>query len=293
MQDSIALFLMTEKGYRVLDAITQRFPGSVERVIGARDAGIGNDFYDEILALCDARGIAFRDRDDGEAIDSDYSLTVSWRWMIDCPNSSLIVLHDSLLPRYRGFSPLVSALVNGEPEIGVTALFASEQYDRGDIIAQSSRSIEYPMKISEAIDLTIECYLELALDIVGKIVSGTPIVGTAQSEALATYSLWRDEDDYAMEWHRSAEYLQRFVDAVGHPYRGALTMIGGRRARIREAVTIDDVVVENRTPGKIIFMDGGQPVVVCGSGLLRLIDVVDDETNESLLPLRRFRVKLG
>ena len=49
------------------------------------------------------------------------------------------------MPKYRGFAPLVNSLVNGEKIIGVTALFASEEYDNGDIIMQSSVDITYPI----------------------------------------------------------------------------------------------------------------------------------------------------
>jgi methionyl-tRNA formyltransferase len=54
-------------------------------------------------------------------------------------------MHDSLLPKYRGFAPLPNALINGEREVGVTALFASEEYDMGDIVCQRRLAVEYPM----------------------------------------------------------------------------------------------------------------------------------------------------
>jgi methionyl-tRNA formyltransferase len=65
--------------------------------------------------------------------------------------------------------------------------------------------------------------------------------------------------------------------------------MNGRLVRIFEAEELPDVVVEDRAPGKVIFVQDGRPVVVCGSGLLRILDLRDDATGESLLPLRKFR----
>ncbi len=69
-------------------------------------------------------------------------------------------------------------------------------------------------------------------------------------EAAATYSLWRDEADYRIDWHRDSTYLRRFVDALGVPYRGASTLLGGQLCRVLAAEAAPDVVIENRAPGK-------------------------------------------
>ena len=45
-------------------------------------------------------------------------------------------MHDSLLPAYAGFSPLIWALINGEPEVGVTAHLMDDELDAGDIVLQ-------------------------------------------------------------------------------------------------------------------------------------------------------------
>jgi methionyl-tRNA formyltransferase len=83
------------------------------------------------------------------------------------------------------------------------------------------------------------------------------------------------------------------VDAVGHPYRGASALVDGRLVRIVEARERADVRVENRVPGKVIFMEQGRPVVVCGEGLLKVESMVDDATGASLLPLGKFRLRFG
>jgi methionyl-tRNA formyltransferase len=57
----------------------------------------------------------------------------------------LVVFHDSILPQYRGFNPLVSALINGDSRVGVTAM-GTDEFDKGDIIGQRTIAINIPSK---------------------------------------------------------------------------------------------------------------------------------------------------
>ena len=50
-----------------------------------------------------------------------------------------------------------------------------------------------------------------------------------------------------------------------------------------------DVKIENRTPGKVIFLIDAKPIVVCGKGLIKINEMVDDQTRQSLLPMSKFR----
>lgn len=292
-ENKITIFAMTEKGYRVLQKLLTKFKHNIEIVIGSRDSQLQEDFYSEIKCLCEDNYIHFVDRKDFGEITTQYAIAVSWRWIINTDNSNLIVFHDSLLPRYRGFNPLVSALINGDSQVGVTALFATSEYDKGDIIAQSLSQIEYPIKIHDAIKKIIENYAEISLYVVETIVNNNKFSIIVQNEYQATYSLWRDEEDYRINWNQSSIELKRFIDAVGYPYKGAATTLNGDLVRILEAEIVKDVVIENRTPGKVIFIENSQPIVVCGQGLLKIQKLMDDKENKSLIPLSKFRSRFG
>lgn len=283
---------MTEKGYRVLEEIATNFPQIIESVVSSRDPNISKDYYNEIKKLCIDKEIIFWDKKDFEIINSHFALAVSWRWLIDPMSTELIVFHDSLLPKYRGFSPLVTALSKGDNKIGVTALFATEDYDCGDIISQSETSITYPLKIQNAIEMITENYKRLAIDMSKKILGGELLKGSMQDEEKASYSLWRDEDDYIIDWKMPAVQIKRFIDAVGYPYKGAITTAGDRQARVLDTEIFNDVYIENRTPGKVIFIKNNCPVIVCGVGLLKITDIVDNKTGNSLLPFSKFRMRL-
>jgi methionyl-tRNA formyltransferase len=291
---AVVLYVMTRKGVAVLEGLISRFgAAAIGRVVGARDAAVAQDHFQDIERLAAGNGIAFFERAAAPPLAAgEGALAIGWRWLIR-GSSRLAIVHDSLLPRYRGFAPLVSCLINGEREIGATALLAADRYDEGDILGQASVAVDYPLRIAQAIELLIPLYVQLAGDVVGRMLSGEPLVGRPQDHARASYSLWRDEADYNIDWTGPAAEIRRLVDAVGHPYRGASTLVDGCKVRVLQAEERADVVVENRVPGKVIFVEDGLPVVVCGQGLLKIGHLVDDQSGVSLLPLAKFRTRFG
>lgn len=289
MNKKVAFYILTYKGYGVLKEFIKAFSSdAVECVFIGQDKNTENDYYSEIKQFCISNNILHFDRNAEYEIKSEYVFAVSWRWMITT-DKKLIVLHDSLLPKYRGFAPLVNMLINGENKIGVTALFADENYDCGDIIAQKLVEITYPITINKAIELITPLYSELVNSIAKKYFSGEEIISLKQNESEATYSLWRDEKDYFINWNDTAANIRRFIDAVGYPYKGACSMVDNQIVRIKNATTIDDVKVENRDIGKVIFFRENCPVVVCKEGLLRL-DLVEDKNNNEI-KFQKFRLR--
>ena len=288
----IALYLMSAKGHAVLDCLLKHFgSGFIAFVVTARDQAVEQDYHDAIVQSARSAGLTVYNRTEAPAPDAGtpFLFAVSWRWLIPTtPLQQLIVFHDSILPRYRGFAPLVSALVNGDSHLGVTALLASSEYDRGPIIAQDTITVSYPLKVAQAIDALTACYERLAIEVGEKIINSN-LTSTVQDESRATYSLWRDDQDYFIDWSWDAVRIQRFVNAVGFPYLGAATAAHGLLYRIIECSVIADVVIENREPGKIIFTREKEPVVVCGRGLLQIHKMMEAQSHRDALPLKQFR----
>lgn len=291
----MVIYAMSKKGLAVLSEVVAKHRELLKFVVVERDVAVENDFYNQIVSLLESEGVSFYRRGSEPDLDrTDYVLAISWRWMISHHPDHLIVFHDSLLPRYRGFAPLVSMLVNKESQLGVTALFGSNEYDTGAIISQAKVSIEYPITIAEAIESIIPCYISLVSGVCNAIKSGIQITGEPQLHDEATYSLWRDADDYQIDWTLSAEYIKRFIDSVGFPYGGARTETScGRRIRVDKASTVRDVICEQRQVGKVLFLRNGHPVVVCGEGLLRIDAAFEVDSEQSILPLTKFRTRFG
>jgi methionyl-tRNA formyltransferase len=286
---TVGFYLMSEKGLRVLETITGEYgTDHIAYVLGARDTNVKNDYFDDIMKLCKEKRIPFVEKNEFNPITANYAFAVSWRWLIkDIPN--LIVLHDSLLPKYRGFTPLPTALIKGDTVFGVTALWATDDFDKGDIIGQRSITISYPIKIHNLIELLSHEYCELVSCLYRTLLSSGHLKARKQNELKATYSLWRDEDDYRIEWGADAAYVKRFIDSLGYPYKGASSFLDGRKVRIYDAEVEPPIQIENRQSGKVLFIRSGLPIVVCGDGLLRVMELRDDESELSLLPLRKLR----
>lgn len=290
MQQCLTFFVMSYKGLEVLRTVASRHRSLIHRVVVARDPHVQEDYFTAICSTCDQYKITWAERHEAGPCTTPYGLAISWRWLIDTADTELIVFHDSLLPRYRGFNPLVSCLLNGEPQIGVTALFAEAEYDAGDIIGQRAVAVQYPLRIAEAIEKVTEAYTELAAEVCGHIASNQPLPRKVQDPAAATFSLWRDEDDYRIDWLQSAEQVRRHIDAVGFPYKGASAIVNSKLVRILAAENETDLHIENRCPGKVIRIIDSCPIVVCGEGLVRITECVDEDGN-SLLPLKNFRTR--
>ena len=285
---------MTKKGYCVLKHVIEKQPACVKYVVVATDPNIENDFSNEIIQLARKAKILCYTRGNEPPISSEeYVFSISWRWIINHPKEKLIVFHDSLLPKYRGFAPLVNMLIKGERRIGVTALFGSKTYDEGDIILQASSDINYPITISEAIDLNIQNYIELINILVQRILDKKVITGNRQDESQASYSIWRNNDDYKIDWNQSSSAIERFIDAVGRPYSGAITTLStGEIIRVFKVEQIEDIVCELRHVGKVVFVDSGMPVVICGEGLLKITRAnMVGPLQKNFLPVKNFRLK--
>lgn len=211
------------------------------------------------------------DRVDAETIDlvkraePDVIVVNSWyTWMpaelYDLPPHGTLNLHDSLLPKFTGFSPVLWALISGESEFGLTVHRMDDGLDTGDILIQRSLPIgpgdTGAELVLRAMDL-IPGALREALD---ALESGTAVF-TPQNKAERTYFHKRSERDSLIDWTWQAEDLERFVRALSDPYPRAFTRYRGERIEVLEAR-----VSEARyggTPGRVIVQEGGG-AVVCG-----------------------------
>lgn len=294
--NKISFFVVGVKGFNVLNYVIRNHRYLISQVICGRDSGVVNDYYKEIIEVCADNGIPYYDRLSNMALINQFDgfmLAIGWRWMLPAKNS-LIIIHDSLLPKYRGFSPLVNCLINGESEIGATMLFASNEFDKGNVISQSSIQISYPIKISDAIDRMSDIYIRLTSELLRKIKSQEPIKAIPQIDELATYSLWRDGEDYWINWNGSSEEITRFVDAVGPPYAGARCLINDEEAIVQSVSPALNLNIADRKSsiGKVLFVENECPIIVCADGLLKIHKLTSND-GASLLPLPKFRTRFS
>ena len=124
-----------------------------------------------------------------------------------------INVHPSLLPRYRGPSPITAAILAGDPEAGVTIQRVARKFDTGDILAQERwplKGDETTASLSEALGVM---GADLLAGVLADMAAGTLPVGSVQEEAEATYCGTIRKEDGVVRWDEPAEIITRKVRA--------------------------------------------------------------------------------
>lgn len=195
--------------------------------------------------------------------EPDVIVVNSWyTWMpaelYNLPPHGTLNLHDSLLPKFTGFSPVLWALISGESEFGLTLHRMDDGLDTGDILVQHSLPIGPADTGTDLVLRGMELIPGALNEALAALESGTA-VWRPQNKAERTYFHKRSDRDSRIDWNWAAEDLERFVRALSEPYPRAFTFYRGERIEVLEAR-----VSEARyggTPGRVIVQEGGGAVV--------------------------------
>lgn len=196
----------------------------------------------------------------------DIIVSNNWRtWIPEdiftAPRHGTLNVHDSLLPAYAGFAPLVWALINGEPEVGVTAHMMNEQLDAGEIVLQRAVPVGPRDTSAELVRKTVDLIGPIVVDALDQLESGTA-VRTPQDRGKASFFHKRSVEDSRIDWTWPAEDLDRLVRAQADPYPNAFTTHNAATLRITEAEVSE--ANYGGTPGRIFIREGEGIVVVAG-----------------------------
>lgn len=209
------------------------------------------------------------DRVDAETIDlvkraePDVIVVNSWyTWMpaelYNLPPHGTLNLHDSLLPKFTGFSPVLWALISGESEIGLTVHRMDEQLDTGDILIQHSLPVGPTDTGTELVLRAMDLIPGALRDALDALEAGTA-VWRPQNKAERTYFHKRSDRDSLIDWSWPAVDLERFVRALSDPYPRPFTFYRGQRIEVLEARLSD--ARYGGTPGRVIVQEGAGAVV--------------------------------
>ncbi|NKY30158.1 methionyl-tRNA formyltransferase [Nocardia gamkensis] len=228
-------------------------------------------FSDSVEELAREHGIPVHltERADAQTIDlvkraePDVIVVNSWyTWMpaelYNLPPHGTLNLHDSLLPKFTGFSPVLWALISGASETGLTVHRMDDGLDTGDILVQRSIPIGPTDTGTELVMRGMELIPDALGEALAALDSGTA-VWRPQNKAERTYFHKRSERDSRIDWNWAAEDLERFVRALSAPYPRPFTHYRGERVEVLAAR-----VSEARyggTPGRVIVQEGGGAVV--------------------------------
>jgi methionyl-tRNA formyltransferase len=191
--------------------------------------------------------------------------------VLDIPRYGCLNVHPSLLPRYRGASPVAAAILAGDEETGVTFMLLDSGLDTGPILAQEKMAIS-PHDTTGSLSARLShMAAEMLPGVLGRWTAGE-ITPQPQREAGATYSGAIKKEDGELDWRLPADDIWRRVRAY-QPWPGAFTTWGGRRLEIKEAVALP--AQGEHKPGQVVALEreGAAFGVSTGEGTLRVIKV--------------------
>jgi methionyl-tRNA formyltransferase len=188
------------------------------------------------------------------------------QWFLDLPKKGVVNVHGSLLPRWRGPSPIHAAIAAGDAVSGVTIMKTELAMDAGPVLKEDETHVltndtagtlhdRIAMLGAFILPDTLVDYLEGRL---------TP---EPQNEADATFCKILTRDSGKLDWTMGAEDLARLVRAYD-PWPGTWTMLGDKRLKILEARVVQGD--PNFTPGKAFVLDSNRPCVACGTSEMAL-----------------------
>jgi methionyl-tRNA formyltransferase len=193
------------------------------------------------------------------------------RAVLDLPVHGCWNLHASLLPRWRGASPINQAILAGDAETGMTLMQMDPGLDTGPILMTAPTDIGPEETAGELHDRLSAMAADLLREALDALSSNRLPAPRPQNDALATHAPLIQREDARLDWTRPADELARQVRAY-NPWPVAFGTVNGLELRVFEARVLKHLQGE---PGALLRGHGnGEAVVVaCGEGALGLIQV--------------------
>ena len=190
------------------------------------------------------------------------------RAVLALPKYGAINVHASLLPAYRGASPIATAILDGRAITGISIMLMDVGMDTGPVLTQAEQTIHPD-------DTTVSLSVRLAMQGAALLVETLPrwlaseIVPTPQDQLPGEVSLCRliKKEDGQIDWSQSAAQIERMTRAYA-PWPSAFTTWQGATFKIWHAAVIDG----NADPGQVIATPQGTAVGT-GNGLLLLHNI--------------------
>jgi methionyl-tRNA formyltransferase len=178
-------------------------------------------------------------------------------------------LHTSLLPKYRGRSPVNWMIINGEREAGVTLHHMIARADAGDIVAQTSIAIAED-------DTALTLYRKLVPLSASMVRDYHPLIAAGraprriQDLTAGSYFGRRRPEDGRIDWNWPARRIFNLVRGVTHPYPGAFCFVAGHKLMVWEARVAHDKgrLAES---GSIVASTGDTIEVAAGEGSVLIV----------------------
>lgn len=185
---------------------------------------------------------------------------------LDMPPHRCLNVHPSLLPAYRGPSPVATAILNGETVTGVTIMQMDEGMDTGPTVAARETAIAPNERAGELTARLFRMGADLLVETLQAWVAGE-VTAKPQDESRATVTRLLSREDGRIDWNAGADRLALQVRAYA-PWPGSFTELDGKRLKVLEASGMQEAT--GAPAGQVVRLPDGRVVVGSGSGALVL-----------------------
>ena len=189
--------------------------------------------------------------------------------ILGLPLLGCLNVHPSLLPRYRGPSPVAWAILNGEDITGVTIIKLDEGIDSGRVVASRETRIG-PEETAGALTARL---FEMGASLLVEILPGWgqgQIEARPQDDSQATFTKLLSRDDGKIDWELGAEQIARQVRAY-YPWPGTFTHWDGRLLKIIEARVAEPAAFHGQRSGMVVSLPDGGLGIATGDGVLEVL----------------------
>lgn len=213
--------------------------------------------------------------------------------LLDIPKYGCINVHLSLLPHYRGASPVQSALLNADKETGITVMRMNEHLDEGDVLAQETTRITENETAGELTERLFEIGTKLLLKTLPEIGTGA-IKPVPQDGSKAVYCKTVKKADGLVDFNSRAEEIFNKVRAFT-PWPGAYSSCKGKTVKITSAEIFTEECVSPVSGTALKVLKGRGLVVAAGDGCILLKEVQPENSKKISAEefVNGYRIKIG
>jgi methionyl-tRNA formyltransferase len=191
--------------------------------------------------------------------------------ILDLPKFGCVNVHTSLLPKYRGASPIQSAILNGETETGVTIMKMDAGLDTGEIISQARTPI-LPADNSQTLhDRLAQLGADLLVETIPDFIAGK-IQARPQNDSEATHTAKIKKEDGKIDWNEPAEKIWNRLRAFT-PWPGAFTFLKTETKPQLLKIWRAEISEKSGGAGEILSADKNGITVACGKNALRILEM--------------------
>lgn len=191
--------------------------------------------------------------------------------ILDLPKFGCVNVHTSLLPKYRGASPIQSAILNGDAQTGVTIMKMDVGLDTGGIISQARTPILKEDNSQTLHDRLAQIGADLLVKTIPDYVEGK-ILPKPQPVEGASYAAKIKKEDGRIDWSEPAEKILNRLRAFT-PWPGAFTLLHAEPKPLFLKIWKAEVVGNNGQTGTVLSADKNGIVVACGKDALRILEL--------------------